>query len=180
MRDFLYYSSLGHKAVSPSLYSSILGFRNQLAAINVSKNKNSTFAALKFVEKLFEKNSEQRVLFIELDIETNSLTKHCASVILQPFLVKDWSSGSLTNILSQRQVDVIYLSSLKSNGFILKEANKLDIPVIGLLDSNSDPNLVKLAVLGNDDSDELRCVLVVLVTYSILEGRLISYGLSCL
>ena len=78
-------------------------------------------------------------------------------------------------------VDAISLElSLKSNGFILKEANKLDIPVIGLLDSNSDPNLVKLAVLGNDDSDELRCVLVVLVTYSILEGRLISYGLSCL
>ncbi|OGV68288.1 MAG: 30S ribosomal protein S2 [Lentisphaerae bacterium RIFOXYB12_FULL_65_16] len=53
----------------------------------------------------------------------------------------------------------------------VREANRLDIPVVGIVDSNSDPELIEYVVPGNDDA--LRAIKVVIDTLAaaIEEGR---------
>jgi len=48
--------------------------------------------------------------------------------------------------------DLIILLNTGNNRLIVREANKLHIPIIGILDTNSDPSGITYPVGGNDDS----------------------------
>jgi small subunit ribosomal protein S2 len=56
------------------------------------------------------------------------------------------------------------------------EARKLGIPVIALIDTDSDPSLINIAIPGNDDA--LRSVQLVLRTLmdSVMEGKELAKG----
>ena len=94
MKDFLYYSQLGNDSqfVESKLYAGLLGFRDGSSVINVEKTKEGIFVINRFVKKVFEDNSESRILFIDLDHQTSFLSRHCALMTLQPFLTEGWSS----------------------------------------------------------------------------------------
>ena len=51
------------------------------------------------------------------------------------------------------------------------EANKLGIPVIGVVDTNSDPDGVDFIIPGNDDAIRAVRLFVTAVADAILEGR---------
>jgi ribosomal protein S2 len=55
----------------------------------------------------------------------------------------------------------------------------LNIPVIGVVDSDTTANLLTYPILANDNSIELRHQLTVDISLTILEAKLIRYGLSC-
>jgi len=90
--------------------------------------------------------------------------------------VKNWSSGVLTNVLSSR-VDVIFVLSVKNSYFIVQEANKLNIPVIGLVDNDSNSNMVSFPLLLNDNSVDLDYILTSFVSNAVLEIKLLNFGL---
>ena len=48
--------------------------------------------------------------------------------------------------------DAIFVVDPKKEGIAVAEANKLGIPVIGLVDTNCDPELVDYVIPGNDDA----------------------------
>ena len=50
------------------------------------------------------------------------------------------------------QPDLIVLLNVNSNRLIIREANTLHIPTIGILDTNSDPAGITYPIAGNDDS----------------------------
>lgn len=183
MRDFLYYSRLGNNSqfVESRLYAGLLGFRDDLSMINVEKTKESLLVINGFLKKVFEESFESRILFVDLDCETSVSSRHCALTTLQPFLteVEGWSSGKLTNSKIDNRIEAICLLNVKSNNFIVQEANKLGIPIIGLLDNDSSVDLIQFPVLINDDSSEIKSVVNSLICVSILEGALLGYGLSC-
>ena len=51
---------------------------------------------------------------------------------------------------------VLFIVDIKKERIALNEARKLGIPVVALVDTNSDPNLVDYPIPANDDS--LRCI----------------------
>ncbi len=53
----------------------------------------------------------------------------------------------------------------------VREANKLHIPVIGIVDTNCDPDLVQYAIPGNDDAIRAISLFARTVAKSIEEGR---------
>ena len=53
----------------------------------------------------------------------------------------------------------------------VREANKLGIPVIGIVDTNCDPNLVDFPIPGNDDAIRAITLFTRVVAESIEEGR---------
>ncbi len=53
----------------------------------------------------------------------------------------------------------------------VKEANKLGIPVIGIVDTNSDPELVQFPVPGNDDAIRAITLYATMASDAIAEGR---------
>jgi len=53
----------------------------------------------------------------------------------------------------------------------VKEARRLSIPIVGLLDTNSNPDLVNYPIPGNDDATKSIKLAVSLLAESIIEGR---------
>jgi small subunit ribosomal protein S2 len=66
--------------------------------------------------------------------------------ILRGFFV----SGTFT----KRLPDLIVFLNVNENRFAIKEAQKLNIPTVGILDSDSDPRGLTYVLPGNDDSIE--------------------------
>ena len=181
-KDFLFYASLGHKseAVDPKAYANLLGFRNNTSVLNIEKTRESLFLTSMFLKSVFtKKKGKASVLFLNLNEESNVVTKACAFKSVQPFLVKNWFSGALTNVLLKDKVDVIFLLSSKNNNFVLQEAQKLNIPVIALVDSDTSSNMVTFPILTNDNSLELQHFVTKFISDTIIETQLMTYGLGC-
>ena len=123
--------------------------------------------------------SDSAILFIDLEEGSNVSTKFCALKALEPYFIENWSSGTLTNAVLDYKVDAIFILNAKESSFIIQEANKLNIPVIGVVDSDTTANLLTYPILANDNSIELRHQLTVDISLTILEAKLIRYGLSC-
>jgi small subunit ribosomal protein S2 len=58
--------------------------------------------------------------------------------------------GGVRNL--QRTPDAMFVVDLKTEAIAVKEAERLKIPIIGLVDTNCDPDPVTFVVPGNDDA----------------------------
>jgi len=75
-------------------------------------------------------------------------------------------------IREMRQVpDVIFVIDPHREDIAVTEANKLGIPVVGLVDTNCDPDLITYVIPGNDDAIRSILLFTERVADSILEGR---------
>jgi len=66
--------------------------------------------------------------------------------------------------------DAIFVVDPKREHIAVAEANKLDIPVIAIVDTNCDPELVDYAIPGNDDAIRTIRLVAAQVADSYLEG----------
>lgn len=67
--------------------------------------------------------------------------------------------------------DAIFVVDAKKENTAVCEARKLNIPVIGLVDTNSDPDLVDYIIPGNDDAIRSIKLITSLVAEAAREGR---------
>jgi small subunit ribosomal protein S2 len=67
--------------------------------------------------------------------------------------------------------DVIFVIDTKRERGAVFEANKKGIPVVGIVDSNSDPDLVDYPIPMNDDASKALEYVLDLVKEAILEGK---------
>jgi small subunit ribosomal protein S2 len=58
--------------------------------------------------------------------------------------------GGVRNL--QRVPDAMFVADLKTEAIAVREASRLKIPIIGLVDSNCDPDPVNYVIPGNDDA----------------------------
>ena len=68
------------------------------------------------------------------------------------------------------QPDLLFVVDITKETLAVKEAQKLGIPVIGICDTNSDPDEVNLPVPGNDDAIRAIQFYCELVSGAILDG----------
>ena len=66
---------------------------------------------------------------------------------------------------------VIFLVDPKKERIAILEARKLNIPVIGLVDTNCNPEDVDYAIPGNDDAIRAVKLIADVMTNAIIEGR---------
>lgn len=77
--------------------------------------------------------------------------------------------------------DLLFVIDTNKEDIAIKEAARLNIPVVGILDSNSDPEGVQFPVPGNDDAMRAIGLYCELVASAILEGlqkEMISAGID--
>jgi small subunit ribosomal protein S2 len=67
--------------------------------------------------------------------------------------------------------DAVFVVDVEYERIAITEANKLSIPVIGVVDTNSDPDGVDYVIPGNDDSIRAVRLYVTAVADAILEGK---------
>ena len=71
----------------------------------------------------------------------------------------------------KRSPDAVIITDTRKEHTAILESNKLGIPVIGIVDTNCDPQLIDFPIPGNDDAIRaIRLMCSVLAT-SIIEGR---------
>ena len=67
--------------------------------------------------------------------------------------------------------DMLFVVDVDHERIAINEANKLGIPVVGIVDSNSDPDGVDYIIPGNDDSIRAIKLYAASIADSVLEGR---------
>jgi len=65
----------------------------------------------------------------------------------------------------------IFIVDSKKERTALLEARKLEIPVVGLVDTNSDPNEIDYVIPGNDDAIRAIKLVCDIISDAVLEGR---------
>ena len=100
---------------------------------------------------------------------TGRLTKKENSLLMKEKdrLLRDL--GGIRNMATLPQV--VFMVDTKKEEIGVAEANRLGIPVVGLIDTNSDPDLIQYPIPGNDDAVKAVKFITSLITDSIIEGR---------
>lgn len=65
----------------------------------------------------------------------------------------------------------LFVVDSKKESIAVREANKLSIPVVALVDTNCDPDMIDYVIPGNDDAIRSISLITSLLTESIIEGR---------
>jgi small subunit ribosomal protein S2 len=73
----------------------------------------------------------------------------------------------------QRLPDAVFILDTKKEDIAVTEANKLGIPVVAVVDTNCDPDIIQYVIPGNDDAIRSGGLLTRVIADAVLEGRLI-------
>lgn len=65
---------------------------------------------------------------------------------------------------------VVFVIDAKKEEIAIKEANRLGIPVVGIVDTDSDPDLVQYPIPSNDDAIRSLKLITGIITDSVIEG----------
>ena len=112
---------------------------------------------LKEIEKMredgtFEKLTKKEVAGLEKELA--KLNKNFAGIVKM-----------------ERMPKAMIVVDTKKEETAIREEKRLSIPVIGLIDSNSDPTMIAYPIPGNDDATKSISLIISLLADTILEGR---------
>lgn len=87
-----------------------------------------------------------------------------------------WLGGTITNrsiVLGDKNLlpDVILVFDIPNNMVALKEAKIANIPIIGICDTNCNPDLVTYPIPANDDAYKSVELVARTLTRAIIEGK---------
>jgi small subunit ribosomal protein S2 len=75
----------------------------------------------------------------------------------------------------ERSPDAIYVIDTKREQIAVKEARKLGVPVVAIVDTNCDPDEVDYVIPGNDDAIRACSLITKVIADSIQEGQYLAY-----
>jgi len=71
----------------------------------------------------------------------------------------------------RRQPDAIFIIDLKKEALAVREARRLNMPIIALVDTNADPDEADYVIPGNDDAIRSCALITRVIADAIQEGR---------
>ena len=71
----------------------------------------------------------------------------------------------------ERLPDAVFVVDPRKEAIVVKEANKLGIPIVALVDTNCDPDEIQYIIPGNDDAIRSCSLIVRVVADAVGEGR---------
>jgi small subunit ribosomal protein S2 len=73
-----------------------------------------------------------------------------------------------------RVPDAIFVIDTKKEHIAVTEANKLGLPVVAVVDTNCDPDIITHVIPGNDDAIRSGALLCRVIADAVMEGRFIA------
>jgi len=127
------------------------GMLTNFATIKKSINR------LKDIEKMrtdgtFEKLTKKEVALLEKELA--KLNKNFSGIVPM-----------------ERMPKAVFVVDTKKEETAVREARRLGIPIIGLIDTNSNPSLVDYPIPGNDDATKSIRTVAAIIADTIIEGR---------
>src|SRR5437660_12661513 len=74
----------------------------------------------------------------------------------------------------EKQPDAIFVIDTKKEHIAVTEANKLRVPVVAVVDTNCDPDLIDYIIPGNDDAIRSGALMCRIIADACEEGRLMA------
>jgi len=118
-------------------------------------------------------NSIRRLKTLEeqLDEENEEVVGLTKKELLKLIRERDKLDRSLGGIKDMGGLpDIVFVIDTNKEGIAVAEANKLGIPVVGVIDSNSDPKGIEYPIPGNDDSIRAINFYCDMIAGSVLSG----------
>jgi small subunit ribosomal protein S2 len=73
-----------------------------------------------------------------------------------------------------RAPDAVFVLDTKKEQIAVTEANKLGVPVVAVVDTNCDPDVIQFVVPGNDDAIRAANLMCRIISDAVQEGRFIA------
>src|ERR687895_67534 len=174
----------GHqtKRWNPKMKAYIFGERNGIYIIDLAKTARLFGEAEQFATNLAAEG--RTILFVGTKRQAQDAIAEEAQRCSMFFVNQRWLGGLLTNFstiqrslarlrdLEAMETDGRYDTlSKKEIAQVEKEARKLKIPVIGVVDTNSDPDEVDYVIPGNDDALRAIRLFASRIADAVLAGR---------
>jgi small subunit ribosomal protein S2 len=80
--------------------------------------------------------------------------------------------GGIRNM--SRLPDAVFIIDTKKEHIAVTEANKLGVPIVAVVDTNCDPDLIQYVIPGNDDAIRAGTLMCRIVADAVEEGRYIA------
>jgi small subunit ribosomal protein S2 len=80
--------------------------------------------------------------------------------------------GGIRNV--QKLPDAVFIIDTKKEHIAVVEANKLKIPVVAVVDTNCDPDVIDYVIPGNDDAIRSGTLMCRIISDAVKEGRYIA------
>ena len=74
----------------------------------------------------------------------------------------------------ERLPDAVFVLDTKKEDIAVTEANKLGIPIVAVVDTNCDPDVIQYVIPGNDDAIRSASLMARIVCDAVEEGRFIA------
>ena len=118
------------------------------------------------------RQSIRRLTDLEAEAESGTFELITKKEALQKRRLMDKLERSLGGIKNMGGLpDALFVVDVQHEHIAVVEANKLGIPVIGVVDTNSDPDGVDYVIPGNDDAIRAIRIYVAAVSDAIAEGQ---------
>jgi len=127
------------------------GMLTNFATIKKSINRLKEIEAMK-TDGVFQNLTKKEVSLLEHEL--TKLKKNFGGIISM-----------------ERMPKAVFIVDTKKEDTAVREARKLGIPVIGLIDTNSNPDLVDYPIPGNDDAAKSIQAITSFLADSVIEGR---------
>jgi len=118
------------------------------------------------------RNSIKRLELIEAmqkDGTFEAITKKEKAILTKEM---DKLKKNLQGIVNMKKMPgALFIVDAKKEDIAVKEARKLGIPIVAIIDTNADPDLIDYPIPANDDAMRSIKLLTGLITDSIVEGR---------
>ena len=147
---------LGHKTGmwDPRMKPYLFGSRSGIHIIDLDKTLVHLRRALNVAGHVAYRNGI--ILFVNERSQFERIVQKAARDCGEYFVTQQWIGGTLTNsqmlLGTLKLPDLIIFLSIPPSKTGLKEAIMCNIPSIGILDSDCNPNLITYPVPGNDDT----------------------------
>ncbi|MDP8937383.1 MAG: 30S ribosomal protein S2 [Actinomycetota bacterium] len=80
--------------------------------------------------------------------------------------------GGIRNL--SRLPDAVFIIDTKKEHIAVTEANKLGLPIVAVVDTNCDPDVIQYVIPGNDDAIRAGTLMCRVISDAVEEGRLIA------
>jgi small subunit ribosomal protein S2 len=101
--------------------------------------------------------------------ETEQMIKKEGLKVKRELAKLERNLGGIRNL--ERPPDAIFVIDTKKEHIAVTEANRLGIPVIAVVDTNCDPDLIDYVIPGNDDAIRSANLMCRIVAEAVIEGR---------
>jgi small subunit ribosomal protein S2 len=104
--------------------------------------------------------------------EFEAMPKKEALVISRELEKLERNLGGIRNMT--KAPDAVFILDTKKEHIAVTEANKLGIPIIAVVDTNCDPDVIQYVIPGNDDAIRSGQLMARIISDAVQEGRFIA------